>query len=92
MPSPLPQQPAPTLEVPLVAAGRFRLGDRPPSRFTLVVFYRGWHCPICRTYLAQLDRAVAELEALGVMVVAVSGDTEERARQSVEEWKLTDLA
>jgi peroxiredoxin len=56
-----------------------------------VVFYRGWHCPVCRGYLAQLDRAVEKLSGMGVGVVAVSGDTRDCAEASVAEWKLTRL-
>ncbi len=88
---PVPTQPAPRLEVDLVGGGRFVLADATPERFSLVVFYRGWHCPICRGYLAQLDRAVEELSGLGVEVVAVSGDDEARARRSVAEWGLERL-
>ena len=67
---PVPTQPAPSLEVDLVGGGRFVLADSTPKNFTLVVFYRGLHCPICRGYLAQLDRALGELAGLGVEVVA----------------------
>lgn len=59
------------------------LAEARPEHFTLVVFYRGWHCPICRGYLAQLDRAVEELAGLGVDVIAVSGDDSERAERAV---------
>ncbi|MHB1784988.1 MAG: peroxiredoxin-like family protein [Acidimicrobiales bacterium] len=91
MPVPTPTHPAPPLRLSLVGGGQFDLAGERPEHFTLLVFYRGWHCPICRGYLAQLDRAVDDLTSLGVGVVAVSGDAEDRARQSVEEWKLTGL-
>jgi peroxiredoxin len=77
----------------LVAGGRWCLADQAPDRFTLVVFYRGLHCPICQRYLRQLDGMVDDFAAMGVTsVLAVSGDTEERARQAVNEWALTHLA
>lgn len=88
---PVPTHAAPPLEVPLVGGGRFVLAEERPEHFSLVVFYRGWHCPICRGYLAQLDRATEELEGLGVEAVAVSGDDEARARRSVTEWSLERL-
>lgn len=91
MPVPVPATPAPPLRLPLAGGGIFDLAAESPDNFTLVVFYRGWHCPVCRGYLAQLDRAVEKLAGLGVGVVAVSGDPRERAEASVEDWKLTRL-
>ena len=91
MPVPVPAAPAPLLRLPLAGGGVFDLAAESPDNFTLVLFYRGWHCPVCRGYLAQLDRAVERLSGLGVGVVAVSGDTAERAEASVADWKLTRL-
>lgn len=89
---PTPGTPAPDLDVPLVGGGRFRLADQHPENFSLVVFYRGWHCPICRGYLAQLGRALEDFRAVGVTcVVAVSGDDADRAQRSVTEWRLDHL-
>jgi len=93
MPIPTPTTAAPDLDVPLVGGGQFRLAEQQPETFTLVVFYRGLHCPVCRGYLAQLDRALGELADAGASpVVAVSGDDKDAAERSVEEWKLGDLA
>ncbi len=86
--TPKPNQLAPSLSLPLVSGEQFNLDSDEATNFTLVTFYRGYHCPICRGYLAQLDRAIDDLSALGVKVVAVSGDSEERAKNTVEEWKL----
>lgn len=43
----MPRQPVPALEVPTVGGGTWRLADQHPESFTMVVFYRGLHCPIC---------------------------------------------
>ncbi len=92
MPIPTPTTPAPDLDVPLVGGGQFRLADQQPDSFTLVVFYRGLHCPICRGYLAELNRSLDDFAATGVTsVVAVSGDDADRAQQSVTEWGLDHL-
>lgn len=92
MPIPTPTTPAPDLDVPLVGGGQFRLADQHPDAFTLVVFYRGLHCPICRGYLAELNRALDDFAATGVTsVVAVSGDDADRAQRSVTEWRLDHL-
>lgn len=34
---------------------RLRLAERRPERVTMVVFFRGLHCPVCRAQLAELD-------------------------------------
>lgn len=88
---PRPQAQAPTLDLSLVGGGRWRLADQHPEAFTMVVFYRGDHCLVCRGYLRQLDRMLDEFTRAGVSVVAVSGDPDERARHSVAEWGLEHL-
>lgn len=64
---PGPDPAGPALEVDLVTGGRFVLAEAHPERFTRVVPYRGWHCPISRGYLGQLDRAADELAGLGAI-------------------------
>ncbi len=87
-----PRQAVPTLEVPLVGGGTWRLADQSPENFTLVVFYRGLHCPLCARYLGELERTLGEYEKRGVSVVAISSDSEARAAKAKEEWKLPNLA
>jgi peroxiredoxin len=87
----MPRQPVPELAVPLVEGGTWRLGERRPERFTLIVFYRGLHCPICSRYLTDLDGRIEEFAKRGVDVIAISSDTAERARESAARWKLQNL-
>jgi len=82
----MPRQPVPGLEVATLDGGPWRLADQTPANFTMVVFYRGLHCPICGTYIRQLDNLVSDFEAVGVSPIAISSDSEERARQSKERW------
>ncbi len=74
-----------------MAGDPWTLADRRPERFTTIVFYRGLHCPVCRTYLSELERKLDEFIRRGVDVIAVSGDDGERARRTAEEWKLERL-
>lgn len=92
LPRPRPRQPAPALDVPLVGGGRWVLADQHPDLFSLVVFYRGVHCPMCREHVRDLDAHVPALAAAGVTsVVAVSGDDVDRARRAVDEWELANV-
>lgn len=87
-----PRAPTPNLEIPIVGGGRWSLAEQQPDRFTLVVFYRGYHCPVCRGYLKQLDALLDRLTELGVTsVIVVSGDEADATRRTVQEWGLNRL-
>lgn len=74
----MPGRPAPALSLPTLDGGRFDLASR--SGWTLLVFYRGLHCPICADELAALAGRLGEFEALGASVLAISADDEARAK------------
>jgi peroxiredoxin len=87
----MPRQPVPPLEVATLDHGTWRLADQQPKSFTMVVFYRGLHCPICGRYLADLERKLDAFKERGVEVIVISSDSEERARQAKEKWELANL-
>src|ERR671914_748541 len=68
--------------------GEFRLADSAPRLFTMLVFNRGLHCPVCRAQLSELDRRFDELAEKGIDVVSISGESEQRASQMRDEWKI----
>lgn len=86
-----PRQPTPDLSVSLVGGGSWSLSEQKPDNFTMIVAYRGLHCPICRPYLSELNRSLEEFEKRGVTAVAVSSDVLERAEQTKAEWGLSNL-
>lgn len=88
---PLPRQPAPALVAPTVFGAPWRLSDQRPESFTMVVFYRGAHCPLCGQYLRKLEEKLPEFRLRGVTVVAASMDSAERAESSYRDWGLIDL-
>lgn len=87
----LPRQSVPELRVPTLAHGEFHLADDAPEHFTLVVFYRGLHCPVCLKYLRELGNLLPEYERRGTKVIAVSSDTPERAREMARKAGADDL-
>ena len=92
LPNPLiPRQPVPSLELPTVGGGTWSLADQKPEHFTMVVFYRGRHCPICSMYLADLNEKAAAFAAKGVSILIASSDPEHRAADAKAEWKLDNL-
>ena len=87
----MPRQVAPTLAVSTLDHGVFDLATATPERFSLVVFYRGLHCPICATYLKELERLTPEFAARGVVPIAISADAEDRARAMAEKIGAANL-
>jgi peroxiredoxin len=87
----IPRQPVPSLVVPLAGGGKFDLAVETPKNFTLVVFYRGLHCPQCRKQLTDLEAKLPEIEKRGVSVVAISADSPERGEKTKAEWNLPNL-
>jgi len=87
----LPRQAVPELRVPVVGGRAYDICKETPATFSLVVFYRGLHCPICKTQLKDLEAKLDEFERRGVSVVAISTDNEERALQTSLDWQLQQL-
>lgn len=88
---PTPKHKAPDLSFPLLDGSQWNLELQKPENFSLVVFYRGLHCPICKKYLQQLQELLPQFKERGVNVVAVSMDTEKRARLSRQKWEIPNL-
>jgi len=80
----------PKTDVSSLSGEKITLGaPRGAHDWQLVVVYRGLHCPICKKYLSALEKAEADFNAIGVDVVAVSGDPEEKARAMADEKDLS---
>ena len=91
MPKVMPNSPAPALSMPLSGGGTFTLGKTAPKNFSMVVFYRGLHCPVCKAYLGSLEKILPQYKERGIDVVAVSMDSDAKAAQSKSEWGLPNL-
>lgn len=87
----VPRQSVPPLSLPTLAHGAFDLHAERPGLFSLLVAYRGLHCPICLKYLLELGRLQPEFAQRGVSVIAFSSDTQERAQQMADKVKAPDL-
>lgn len=86
-----PRKPVPALEFDTVGGGRWSLAQQKPQNFTMVVFYRGLHCPQCKRYLTELNGLIGEFDKRGVPAVVTSTDGKERAEQAKAQWGLPNL-
>lgn len=88
---PTPKHDAPNLKLKLLGGKEWNLQEQNPSSFTMIVFYRGLHCPICKKYLQQLQELSPDFKVRGVDIIAVSMDSEKRARLSRQKWEIPNL-
>ncbi len=80
----MPREKTPDLTLPILGGGQFDLTTDGSERGTVVCFFRGLHCPLCATYLQELERLTPEFAERGVKTVAVSSDGEDRTQQMAD--------
>ena len=80
----MPRQKTPDLTLPVLGGETFDLASDASERGTVICFYRGLHCPLCATYLQELERLTPEFSKRGVKTVAVSSDGAERTQQMAD--------
>jgi peroxiredoxin len=87
----MPLQAVPALQVPTLAHGIFNLREDAATHFTMVVFYRGLHCPVCLNYLLELGHLGMDFERRGVKVIAISSDVQSRAQTMADKLNTPTL-
>jgi peroxiredoxin len=87
----IPTRTVPDFTVPMTDGGQFQLSQRLGDNFTLLLFYRGAHCPICKMQLRDLHHRLSDFSKRGITVVAISMDDRERAQKSAGEWDMDEL-
>ena len=81
----------PKINVRLASGGEWALAADKPKTLALLAFYRGIFCPICRVWVADLDRLVPEFEKRGVPVIALTCDPQKGAEKAIRDWGLKNL-
>jgi len=87
----IPRQKVPDLKLPTLSHGTFDLASDDAKRGTVICFYRGLHCPICATYLTELEKRTPEFAERGVKTIAVSSDGDDRTRQMADKIAAENL-
>ncbi len=86
-----PNTTVPAIEVEVVANETWSLSGANPDFMTMVVFYRGYHCPICKSYLKNLESKLEKFEELGVNTIAISSNNQSLAEKTKQEWGLENM-
>ena len=87
----IPRQPVPELTLQTLHGGNWSLMNESPDTFSILVFYRGWHCPVCRRQLTEIDGLVDQFAEKGASITAISVDPADRAQQMADEAGLKKL-
>lgn len=87
----IPGKPVPELSLELASGAPWKLSDSKGKNFSLLTFYRGYHCPKCKEQLSELQGNLLMFENRGVAVTAISMDPQERTDLTVREWGIDRL-
>lgn len=87
----IPGAAMPAVNARLTTGEAWSLAAEKTAKLTLLVFYRGAFCPVCRTWLADAERLLPDFEKRGIGVIALSCDSVSDARRSRESWELKNL-
>ena len=71
------------MSFPKLGGGAVTVGG-PKENWTLLVVYRGKHCPRCKKYLSTLDGMRVDWEAAGFDIAVVSADPQEKAQADLD--------
>lgn len=87
----IPGKEVPELIVDTVNGMIWNLRDQKPKNFTLVVFYRGLHCPVCKSYLEELNSKIEKFRDKGVNVICISSNSGSLAEKTATDWDIDKL-
>lgn len=86
-----PQKKVPELQLDLINDTQWKLDAQKSDLFTMLVFYRGLHCPKCKEQLESLAKKLDDFSERGVHVIAISCNTENVAKKTADEWDIPEL-
>lgn len=86
-----PGQEVPELIVPTTRGVKWDLRENKPENFTMIIFYRGLHCPVCKKYLEELNTKIDDFREKGVDVICISSNSRELAQKTTEKWDIEKL-
>lgn len=68
-------EPAPTLSIPTFSGTNLNMSAQKPDKYTIIIFYRGWHCSVCMDYLREEEEGCTVAKKRGIDVIAIRMET-----------------
>ncbi len=82
---------APDLSLLTIEGREVKLLVKLSEKKTVLIFYRGGWCPYCNLHLAELQGIEKDIVALGYQVIAISPDSPENLKASLDKHQLSYL-
>jgi len=80
----------PSISLNTLSHGILKIGEPIDNNdWQMVVVYRGKHCPMCTSYLRKLESLKNSFYDIGISIIAVSGDPENKATDHNQEMELS---
>jgi len=77
----------PDIDISLINGDSARL-SKETSNWTLLIVYRGLHCPICKDYATKFENKLSKLQNINTQLILISADPKEKAKIFAEELNL----
>ena len=88
----VPGQVTPSLSLNTIKDNQWSLEGNLNKTKTMIIFYRGLHCPICCDFLKVIYNQLSDYKKSNTEVIAVSMDSKERALQAKNDWNINNLS
>ena len=62
--------------------GTWSLHDNLSNEMNILIFYRGFHCPVCKEYLVSIQNQLDDYFDANASVIVVSMDSEDKAKKN----------
>lgn len=83
---------APQFTVRTVDNEEFVFNPRTLNQPAVIITFRGGWCPYCNMHLSELRRVMADIDALGVDILFLSGDRPDQLYESLDRETQGDIA
>ena len=88
----IPGKKVPYLQLDTIDSHTWSTDDHLNKKNSMVVFYRGLHCPVCAVFLKQIDNQLLDYKKANTEVIAVSMDSKDNALKAKSLWSIDNLS
>ena len=88
----IPGKKVPYLQLDTIDSHTWSTDDHLNKKNSMVVFYRGLHCPVCSVFLKQIDNQLLDYKKANTEVIAVSMDSKDKALKAKSLWSIDNLS